>query len=596
MILTSLALLTLTEAATNKDSANAQDSESYWHTTVSSDKEALSSAVSGMEAVAQDYRRASQNRSHAAALSLNLAEKAFNDAHGDKQQDHQKAVTDFNNALKQLKSVGAKGNWKDAEKTARQKAAQVDKLERQEAEDAKSKLRTDRSSESNKVSHAYQKAKTAANTLLRDRKHLAIAMRQNGKSEHEYESASEQLEHHAERQSESAEHNRDDATDAIEHVFEHAQDRLDDREQQLHDHSTEMREKALDEAVSSLQLQQAAHSSKHQSAQASPVASALNLYAKAEGAHGQQYWKEEEQDAQKIVDSDKTRLSTTMKSFGKLATDVRQSMKNKTRADALAASLAKGSFDEAAANKEDQKKKAVSDFQTYLSELKSASPTGKWGDALKKVEDQARYLDKLDDEENKYASKMLRSKQELQKTEVKGRYHEAHRAAANLLREKNRLEYAMRRAGTKERVYEREEENNERLGERSEGKEENLQGHADDASEQMHEKAGKNLHALQHANNKEQHAASRERHQQIHRAMETLKHAAKGTTSTKKTEKQVENLQKGMPSSSNAAEELLAAPLDFSSSCLLTVGSLGLIIFVYLRRSRPTPVVRPLLG
>merc|ERR1711907_37910 len=108
--------------------------------------------------------------------------------------------------------------------------------------------------------------------------------------------------------------------------------------------------------------------------------------------------------------------------------------------------------------------------------------------------DQARYLDKLDDEENKYASKMLHGKQESQKRKVKGSYHEAHRAAASLLRDRNRLENAMRRAGTKEREYERDEEDNEELGERSEDKQENLRGHADDAAQQMYEKAEKYLH------------------------------------------------------------------------------------------------------
>jgi len=600
MILASLALLTFTEAATSKDSgsdpANGQDSESYWHKTVSSDKEALNAAVSDMETVAQDYRKASQNRSHAAALSLNLAEKAFNHAHGETHQDHQKAVTDFNNALEDLKSAGANGA-KDAERAARQKAAEVDRVERQEAEDAKTRLRTERSGESNKLSHAYRKAKTASTQLLRDRSHLVRAMRHNGKSEHEYERMSDQLEHHAERQREYAERNRDSAADAIEHVFEHAEDRLMDREQQLRDDSTGMRERALDEA---LQLVQAAHSSQQQSAQASPVASALNLFAKADSAHDQQRQqrqqrrKEEEQDAQKTVDSDKARLSSSMKSFRALATGFQQSMKNETHAKALATNLAKDAFNEAAAKKGDQRKKAESDFQQYLSELKSASPTGKWSDALKKVEDQARYLDQLDHEENKYASNTLHGKQESQRRQVKGSYHEAHRAAASLLRDRNRLENAMRRAGKKEREYERDEEDNEELGERSEDKQEDMQGGADDAAESMYEKAQEYLHRLQHAKNKEQHEASRKRQQQVHDAKEALKHAAREAREAEKAEKS--SSKKTEKSSSKKTEELVASPVDFSSSCLLTVVSLGLMIFIYLRRSKPTPVVRPLLG
>jgi hypothetical protein len=643
VIFTSLALVALTEAA-----ANAQDTESYWQQAVTSDKESLNSAISNMETVAQEYRRASQNRTHAAALSLNLAEKAFSDAHDHAKQGKQRAVTDFNNALRDLKSASNSSEVEKAEKAAKQKAAEVDRVERQEAEDAKQRLRTQRSGESSKVSETFGKAKTAANNLLRDRSHLERAMRRNGKSEREYEGLSEQLEHHAERQRDYAEDNKDRAADAVEHIFEHAQDHLNDREQELHDRASDARQQAMEEATASYRSQQAkqqsaAKSAKDQSAQASPMASALNLVAKAdaktEAAHTdtkvtkeqkrkeeqrakEQQRKEEEKEAQQTVDSDKTRLSSAMQSLDK----VKQSMTNKTRAEALVASVAQDSLDEAAENKRAEKQQAQSDFNKYLLEFKSASPTGKWSSALKKVEDQARYLDKLDDEESRDAHKRLHSKHASQKSEVKGTYYEAYRAASNLLRDRNRLQNAMRRAGAKERDYEAEEEKNEALGESSQDKAEDLHDTATDATEDIYERAEEKLDGLQHASRKDQHAASQERHRQVQDALKTFKNAAKKTekqsekTYTKATQKkgdaiegtegseenesgleqiqkQMKSLQKGIPTAAAvASQELLDAPVDFSSLCLLTAASVAFLVFFYVRRTRPNPVAPPLLG
>jgi superfamily II RNA helicase len=283
------------------------------------------------------------------------------------------------------------------------------------------------------------------------------------------------------------------------------------------------------------------------------------------------------------------------------------------------------------------KQQAESDFNTYLSELKSASFTGKWSSALKQVEDQARYLDKLDDEENRDAHERLHSKHASQRSEVKGSYREANRAASNLLRDRNRLENAMRRAGAKERDYEGEEEKNEMLGEHSQDKAEDMHDAATDATEDMYERAEEKLHALQRANRKDQHAASRERHQQVHDALKTLKSAAQKTEKTEKQsektytketqkkgdaiegtqgsardaiagtqganqneseleriQKQMESLQKGMPPVTS--EELLDAPVDFSSLSLLAVGSVAFLVFSYVRRARPSPVAPPLLG
>merc|ERR1712167_331508 len=96
----------------------------------------------------------------------------------------------------------------------------------------------------------------------------------------------------------------------------------------------------------------------------------------------------------------------------------------------------------------------------------SATATGNWSHELSTVKKQAQYLDKLDDEENEDAKKRLHSKHEQQKHEVRKSAQDAHQSAMNLLRDKDRLERAMRRAGSKEREYEGEEESNEDFAER----------------------------------------------------------------------------------------------------------------------------------
>merc|ERR550514_2612100 len=118
-------------------------------------------------------------------------------------------MTDFNQALRNLTSVSATGNSKDAERVVKEKSTQLDRVEQQEAEHAKMSLRMERQHERNKVLHTFNKAETAANKLLRDRSHLESAMRRNGKSEQEYESVSQQLEQHAESQRDYAEHTKD---------------------------------------------------------------------------------------------------------------------------------------------------------------------------------------------------------------------------------------------------------------------------------------------------------------------------------------------------------------------------------------------------
>merc|ERR1719335_761917 len=182
------------------DAADPEATLSHWQQTVNSDKKTLSAAITNMEGAAKEYRRSSKNHTHAATLSLNLAEETFQQAHSDASTARQHAMSDFNDALSNLKSTSPTGNWQEAEKVVREKSAKVQQVLRQEGHDAHKRLSNKRKDASSKVYKAFNEAKDAASALLRDRSHLENAMRHAGRSEHEYERMSDDMEHHAERQ------------------------------------------------------------------------------------------------------------------------------------------------------------------------------------------------------------------------------------------------------------------------------------------------------------------------------------------------------------------------------------------------------------
>jgi len=325
----------------------------------------------------------------------------------------------------------------------------------------------------------------------------------------------------------------------------------------------------------------------------------------------------EEQDAKDAVDSDKSKLSSSMQHLDRVVNHMKQSVKNRTHAEELGAEMAKKAVYKAAHNSMSGKEAALKDFHKYLEDLKSASPQGKWDHELRTVKEQARYLDKLDRKENEEARKELHRVHDAEKKHAKESYRSAHHAARDLLKDKNRLERAMRHAGASERKYEGMEEKNEKLGQRFADQSEDLNDELEDASEEMYEHASDNFHALQHANHKQQHAESHYRRKQIHDAVETLKYARRGKTYTVKhanrgdagdaddddeselqsIQKQMANLQKASPPSAPlTAEELIVSPIDFNSLCLLAVASVGLLISFYVGRARQSPVAPPLLG
>jgi len=241
----------------------------------------------------------------------------------------------------------------------------------------------------------------------------------------------------------------------------------------------------MEEAVDSLVRRQAV--------QASPVASALKLYAMTDASSSSKESKhtekeakhqEKEEDEHSVVNSDKSRLSHAMQQMDRVASGLQSSVKNETRAEALAAKVAKSVFDEAAKHSKAEKEKATKDFHSYLNALESANSTEE-SHALKTVKDQARYLDRLDRKERKMAKEMLQRKHDLQKTTVQKSYHNAHHAAMDLLRDKDHLENAMRAAGAKEQTYEVQEEKNEANGEKDADRSADLSDDATDAAENL---------------------------------------------------------------------------------------------------------------
>merc|ERR1719281_2387811 len=110
------------------DAADPEATLSHWQQTVNSDKKTLSAAITNMEGAAKEYRRASKNHTHAATLSLNLAEETFQQDHSDASTARQHAMSDFNDALSNLKSTSPTGNWQEAEKVVREKSAKVQQV------------------------------------------------------------------------------------------------------------------------------------------------------------------------------------------------------------------------------------------------------------------------------------------------------------------------------------------------------------------------------------------------------------------------------------------------------------------------------------
>merc|ERR1711904_75797 len=161
----------------------------------------------------------------------------------------------------------------------------------------------------------------------------------------------------------------------------------------------------------------------------------------------QQKRKDDEHDAHQRVDSDKSQLDKAMSNLKKVSTGFEYSVKNKTHAESLAGNIAKGVFRNAAADAKGEKEKAASDFNTYMSDLKAATPTEDYSHKVKTVKEQARYLDKLDHKESRDARKRLENKRHAQQKEVRESYRDAHKASRALLHDKNRLANAQRRAG-----------------------------------------------------------------------------------------------------------------------------------------------------
>lgn len=245
VILASVVFVALTQASTDPHD------EYDYQKAVDSDKKKLETSIDTLTEVTKDYRKAAENRTHAQKVAARLADEVFREAADDATQDKQKAMNDFNSALTTLKSSTA-GQYKDAEKAVRQKSREVERLEKQEKEDALKRLHSKGRAEKDRVHKTVQEAKDAFRQLQDDRHHLVKAMRRAGRGEHGthgYETVDHDLEHYAERRQNDAERQNDKTADAIEHVFENAHDNLEHREERTHEAASHQRNRAIQEVV-----------------------------------------------------------------------------------------------------------------------------------------------------------------------------------------------------------------------------------------------------------------------------------------------------------------------------------------------------------
>lgn len=236
------------EPSTTQTVQEAQDA-------VDSDKDKLKTALSNMENLAMDFRRASRTDREIKERVVNLVEEARTQAADAVKQKKGQAMDDFTKTLSTLKSATPTGNWSAMEKAAREKSENVANLEKEEQRDARDKLREKRDAQRDEVRRSYRQAHEAARSLVQDRKGLMDAQRRAGESESVYEREADRNQDFAERSEDRAQDQKERAEQALESVFERAEDRLLDQGINEVQASTHARRKAIQETVHTLREQ-----------------------------------------------------------------------------------------------------------------------------------------------------------------------------------------------------------------------------------------------------------------------------------------------------------------------------------------------------
>lgn len=566
------------------DEAKAQ-TEKQAQNLVDSDKFNLESAMSKMRNVAMEYRRAATNKSHAQAFAINLVEEAQTRAANNAKHNSRQAMNDFNQALSTLK--GTSGNWKDAEKAARQKSQNLRNQQEEEQKDARQLLRNKREAQKDDVHRSYREARQTVRNMLKDRKSLMEAQRRAGEKESVYEGDDDRNEHFAERYADKVEHEKERAEGAIEHIFERAEDHLMDQGRKNLDAASHARQQAVQQAVDTLsKAQKAAHQS-HTMEKGTSMQDAIELLATPSASLGT------EQEAQNIVTSDKNKLMTAMTNMENVALSFRRAARNDRQTQAMAINLAEEAQSQAADDAKQEQGHAMNDFSTALSTLKSAPPTANWTALERSARQKSQNLDKLEEVQQRNAKEKLRSKRNAQKDEVRRSYRETRQAVRNLLNDRKNLMDAQRRAGQSENTYEREDDRNQDFAERYEDRAENQKEQADQAIETIFERAEDRL---LDKGISQMEAASHARSKAVQEATDTLRKEAKVTHALRQAvQDAVENTLRE-EAEKETSVVLFGYSID-SSVCLFAAASLGLAVLVTMRMyAKPAPVAKPLLG
>lgn len=290
----------------------------------------------------------------------------------------------------------------------------------------------------------------------------------------------------------------------------------------------------------------------------------------------QQEEKQQEEQARNLVNSDKEEVGQAVANLRNAAANFRDA--NRTQTRALAINLAEEARTQARDATKQKKEQARNDFGKSLSLLEHAAPTGHWKDNEKAARQKSEELDKLDHEEEKDARERLRSQRKSAEDKVRQSYRTAHQAAKHLLKDRNRLMHAQRRAGEKEHVYEKEEGMNERFAEHSQDEAEYHNDKARMAIEHVFEEAEDYLIERSRRYRDE---ATDKRHQAVQGAVKTLR------------EEVMKDASKELFADSDSSSMLpLVTNLSLFAAALVGLMSLR---HVYVNHSR-IPRVQPVLG
>jgi len=256
---------------------------------------------------------------------------------------------------------------------------------------------------------------------------------------------------------------------------------------------------------------------------------------------------------QQTVDSDKQNVEKAVHDMEHVAAKFRYAARNDTHAIALAKNLAEEARTDAAQAASQGKKQAMHDFVISLSALRNlkTSNSSKMKDAANNARQKSEHLDKLQEEEQKDARERLRKHRNAQRDEVRQSYREAHELTRKLLRDRNRLMNAQRRAGEKENMYEREEDRNENFAEHNQDRSEDQLDKAYGAIESIFDRAED---YLGDKGQKDREKARHARGHAIQTAFETLRKVA--------TE---EKEEASLPAAINLMEQPMEEPMELAA-------------------------------